>query len=103
MSYEGITKEDLETMRKNGMSLGEEQQLFWKKEDYLEETPIECYVKRNGETIKFVRYEEIERLHSIIKEVREYCKPVIVDGEEKELCVNGKDILEILDKENKEW
>lgn len=40
----------------------------------------------------------LEHKNNIIKEVREYCKPVIVDGEEKELCVNGKDILEILDK-----
>ena len=41
---------------------------------------------------------EIERLHSIIKEVREYIEHAQNYGKEKVIYVNGKDILEILDK-----
>lgn len=44
--------------------------------------------------------QEIERLHSIIKEVREYIEKNA--NKEPWKSLNEKDILEILDKENKE-
>ena len=52
--------------------------------------------------------EEIERLHSIIKEVRKYIEntKMFTNGDEKEFTLKetwyGKELLEILDKENKE-
>lgn len=45
---------------------------------------------------------EIERLENIIKEVRKYIEHAQNYGREKIIYVNGNDILEILDKENKE-
>ena len=46
--------------------------------------------------------EEIERLHSIIKEVREYIEEVqVYDYEFREYVVQVKELLEILEKENK--
>ena len=70
------------------------------------EVPIELYRTTNNEFVKFVRYEEIERLHSIIKEVREYIKEHIrIDDEYPDymemLLEEYKELLEILDKENK--
>ena len=46
---------------------------------------------------------EIERLHSIIKEVREHIHLAQTYGKKKYLYINGDDVLEILDKveENK--
>ena len=43
---------------------------------------------------------EIERLHSIIKEVREYIEHAQNYGKEKILYINGNDILEILERVN---
>lgn len=44
---------------------------------------------------------EIEKLHSIIKEVREYIKEQLCQGGERETrdLVDGYELLEILDKE----
>ena len=60
------------------------------KEDALKsaETRIQELIKCND-----YANEEIERLHSIIKEVREYC------DNNKEFTQRLEDILEILDKE----
>ena len=46
--------------------------------------------------------QEIERLHSIIKEVRKYIEEELSQGGERDIrdLVNGYAILEILDKEN---
>ena len=44
-----FTEEELETMRRNGMSFAEEQQLFWEKENYLgvdKDKEIERLTKR---------------------------------------------------------
>lgn len=60
------------------------------------------FEREGQEKIKLVRYEDYLRLHSIIKEVREYIK------ENNFHCKNqveqeqyDKELLEILDKENK--
>lgn len=68
------------------------------------------YYKNGNRTLR-IKYEgikkllkkqdkEIERLHSIIKEVREYIKHSQNYGKEKITYINGNDILKILDKEN---
>ena len=43
---------------------------------------------------------EIERLQSIIKEVREYIKDIMEKYVDYELVIDSEYILEILDKEN---
>lgn len=37
----------------------------------LEEIPIECYVTREGNLVKFVRYEKIQELQEEIKRLKE--------------------------------
>ena len=52
----------------------------------------------NWKDLKLV-LDEIERLHSIIKEVREY-----IENPSNEMSVKSyQELLEILDKENEEW
>ena len=63
------------------------------KEDYM-------ILQNASDEVEEEKDREIERLHSIIKEVREY---IGIDENIKKSCdiydVNGIDILEILDKE----
>ena len=58
-------------------------------------------VRRYNILLKRIRIlkKENERLHSIIKEVREYIEQN--DNKEPWKSLNGKELLEILDKENK--
>ena len=67
-----------------------------------EEIPIEVYLLNNGDKVKYVRYEDYKKLHSIIEEAREYIEEDYDRNEEvvdycgfKEFY---KHILEILDK-----
>lgn len=72
------------------------EKIIMTKEDYDRNVEQLLYDKIKAE-------QEIERLHSIIKEVREYLD---IDESIRKNCkrydVNGIAILEILDKENKE-
>lgn len=63
---EKLTKEEKEIAYKNGMSFGEEQQLYWGKEDYCIEEDLEETKKCLKEANK-----EIERLNNIINETKE--------------------------------
>lgn len=68
----------------------------------------QCFIKKNvgifeceKEKIRVVRYEDYEKLENIIKEVRE---KLLCYGETFDLKVHQemqKELLEILDKENK--
>ena len=67
--------------------------------------PIEIKTKVIGknllETVEYAQQKEIERLHSIIKEVRQYINNE--NYKEENICmINGVKILEILDKVDNE-
>lgn len=85
------------------------------QKDYIIHALEHCEVltggKSSGKTLELIKQQnkEIERLHSIIKEVREYIEEnterASVNGE-NQLLIDQEDIpiiLEILEKENKEW
>ena len=71
--------------------------------DYLESEEIghiECDYEKVSLLFDCIKEKskEIERLHSIIKEVREYIEEN--DNKEPWKSLNGKELLEILDKED---
>ena len=65
--------------------MSEEQILFWKKAMFPEIAEKD---------------KEIERLHSIIKEVREYIKYNMEKYIDYQLTIDPEEILYLLDKEN---
>ena len=74
---------------------------YLKMQEEIERLKEEYIILQNAsDEVEEEKDKEIERLHSIIKEVREY---IGIDENIKKSCdiydVNGIDILEILDKE----
>ena len=64
---------------------------------------IERLQKARENDIKYNKYLQsgLAKANNIIKEAREYIEHAQNYGKEKIIYVNGNDILEILDKENK--
>lgn len=64
----------------------------------LEEIPIECYVTREGNLVKFVRYEKIQELEEEIERQKEIIKQL--DIKNLELTTIIKEVRERLMKAN---
>lgn len=61
-----------------------------------EEIPIEYYLTKNGEVVKFVRYDELNKYKQVIDKIKEYIKVNMEEygGDIYLTCKEINDLLE---------